>query len=118
MRDIDLSGSALYIKICLNTSATLIMNKCLNESCLCCCRSMACNSLNLAPLFEKEKMTANGGNYEDWIHTLRFVLRSAKKEYVLDQLLGATPTLGASQDIISVYLSRKSIMLSCMHKVL
>jgi hypothetical protein len=34
MRDIDLSGSALYIKICLNTSATLIMNKCLNESCV------------------------------------------------------------------------------------
>ena len=31
MRDIDLSGSALYIKICLNTSATLIMNKFPNE---------------------------------------------------------------------------------------
>ena len=51
---------------------------------------MACNSLHLAPLFEKEKLTANGGNYEDWIHTLRYVLRSAKKEYVLDQPLVTT----------------------------
>ena len=45
---------------------------------------MARNSLNLASLFEKEKLTANGGDYEDWIHTLRLVLKSAKKEYVLD----------------------------------
>ena len=79
---------------------------------------MACNGLFLAPLFEKEKLPATSENYEDWIHTLRKVLKSANKEYVLDQLLGATPTLGASQDIISVYLSRKTIMLSCMHKVL
>ena len=51
--------------------------------------------------------------------------KSSNKEYVLDQLLGETPTLGASQDIINVYLSRKndfsvvkSIMLSCMDEVL
>ena len=51
--------------------------------------------LDLAPLFEKEKLAENGGNYEDWIHTLRCVLRSAKKEYVLDQPLGDYPAPGA-----------------------
>ena len=86
---------------------------------------MACNSLNLAPLFEKEKLAENGGNYEDWIHTLRYVLKSAKKEYVLDQPLGDYPMPGASHDVINVFLSRKndfsvvkSIMLSCMDQVL
>ena len=86
---------------------------------------MAHNSFNLAPLFEKEKLDENGGNYEDWIHNLRCVLRSAKKEYVLDQTLGDFPAPGASQDIINVYISRKngfsvakSIMLSCMDQVL
>ena len=86
---------------------------------------MACNSLNLAPLFEKQKLIANGGNYEDWNHTLRFVLKSAKKEYVLDQPLGDSLVPGASQDVISVFISRKndfsvvkSIMLSCMDQVL
>jgi hypothetical protein len=81
--------------------------------------------LNLAPLFDKAKLIATGENYEDWIHTLRKVLKSANKEYVLDQLLGEVPMLGANQDIINVYLSRKndfsvvkSIMLSCMDEVL
>ena len=46
---------------------------------------MARNMFNLAPMLEKEKLAANGGNYVDWIRNLRFVLRSAKKEYVLDQ---------------------------------
>ena len=70
-------------------------------------------------------MTASGGNYEDWIHTLRYVLRSAKKEYVLDQPLGDYPAPGASQDVINVFLSCKndfsaikSIMLAFMDTVL
>ena len=41
-------------------------------------------TFNLAPMLEKEKLAANGGNYGDWIRILRIVLRSAKKEYVLD----------------------------------
>jgi hypothetical protein len=45
---------------------------------------MARNMFNLAPMLEKEKLAANGGNYVDWIRNLRFVLRSAKKEYVMD----------------------------------
>ena len=68
---------------------------------------MSCNNFNLAPLFEKEKLAANGGNYEDWINTLRCVLRSAKKEYVLDQQLGDPPVPGASQDVKHVYISQE-----------
>ena len=56
---------------------------------------------------------------EDWIHTLIYVLMSAKKEYVMDQPLGEYPTPEASRDVINVFISRKndfsvvkSIMLS------
>ena len=59
-------------------------------------RSMARNMFNLAPMLEKEKLVANGGNYVDWIRNLRFVLRSAKKEYVLDQPLGDAPRKDAT----------------------
>src|SRR4051812_9283131 len=38
---------------------------------------------NLSPLIEKEKMKADGSNYADWVRSLRIVLRSAKKNYVL-----------------------------------
>ena len=51
---------------------------------------MARNMFNLAPMLEKEKLAANGGNYADWIWNLRFILRSVK-EYVLDQPLGDAP---------------------------
>ena len=44
----------------------------------------------------------------DWIHNMRCVLMSAKKEYVLDQPLGDYLMLGASQDVINVFLSRKN----------
>ena len=52
---------------------------------------MARNMFNLAPMLEKEKLVANGGNYADWIWNFRLVLRSAKKEYVLDQPQGEAP---------------------------
>ena len=98
MRAIDLSGSALYIKICLNTRATFIMNKCLNEFCVYRCRSMARNMFNLAPMLDKEKLAGNGGNYADWIQNLRFVLGSAKNEYMLDQPLGDAPAKDATPE--------------------
>ena len=90
---------------CLNTSA-INYKLCLNESCVYRCRSMARNTtFNLAPMLEREKLAANGGNYGDWIRTLRLVLRSAKKEYVLDQPLGDPPAPGVSQDVINVFIS-------------
>ena len=67
---------------------------------------MARNMFNLAPMLEKEKLVANGGNYADWIRTLRFVLRTAKKEYVLDQPLGDPPAPGASQEIADDFTAR------------
>ena len=48
-------------------------------------------SFSLGPMLEKEKLAANGSNYVDWVRTLRLVLRSAKKEYVLDTPLPAEP---------------------------
>src|SRR3954471_982769 len=38
---------------------------------------------NLGSLIEKEKMKSDGSNYADWVRSLRIVLRSAKKDYVL-----------------------------------
>ena len=69
---------------CLNTSA-INYKLCLSESCVYRCRSMARNTtFNFAPMLEIEKLAVDGGNYGDWICTLRLVLRSDKKEYVLD----------------------------------
>ena len=121
MRDVDFSGSALYIKICLNTSATLIINKCLNEFCVYHCRSLACNMFNLAPMLEKEKLVADGGNYANWMRNLRFVIRSSKKEYVLDQPPGDAPKKDATPEEVAAYTARSDdydsvqcLMLTCM----
>lgn len=79
----------------------------------------------LAPMLERVKLAATGNNYADWVRTLRIVLKSAKKDYVLDQPLGDSPTPEMAQDIINVFNSRKDdfsvvkkLMLSCMDPVL
>ena len=79
----------------------------------------------LAPMLKREKLDATGNNYADWVRTLRIVLRNAKKDYVLDQPLGDSPTPGMAQDIMNVFVSRKDdfsvvkmLMLSCMDPVL
>ena len=64
---------------------------------------MACYMFNLAPMLEKEKLAANGGNYADLIRNLRFVLRSAKKQYVLDQPLGDAPGNDATPELVDAY---------------
>ena len=46
---------------------------------------------NLGPLIEKEKLKADGSNYADWVRSLRIVLRSAKKDYVLTTPLPEAP---------------------------
>ena len=46
---------------------------------------------NLGPLIEKEKLKADGRNYADWVRSLRIVLRSAKKDYVLTTPLPKAP---------------------------
>jgi hypothetical protein len=67
---------------------------------------MARNMFNLAPMLEKEKLAANGGNYADWIRNLRFVLSSANKEYVLDQPLGDPHAPYASQEVVAAFAAR------------
>ena len=79
------------------------------------------SSFNLGPLIEKEKLTANGSNYADWVRGLRIVLRSAKKEYVLDAPLPEAPADDASDDVKNVYATKvddsttvQCLMLTCM----
>lgn len=82
---------------------------------------MARNMFNLAPMLEKEKVAANHGNYADWIQNLRFVLSSAKKEYLLDQPLGEAPSKDAAPEEVAAYATRSDnyesiqcLMLTCM----
>ena len=82
-------------------------------------------AFNIGPMLEREKLDATGNNYADWVRNLRIVLREAKKDYVLDQPLGDSPTPEMAQDIIHVFDSRKDdfgvvkeLMLSCMDPVL
>src|SRR3954469_1204870 len=46
---------------------------------------------NLGSLIEKEKLKADGSNCADWVRSLRIVLRSAKKDYVLTTPLPEAP---------------------------
>ena len=57
------------------------------------CREMARNNnaFSLGPMPEKEKLAANGGNYADWFRNLGFVLKNAKKDYVLKAALPTAP---------------------------
>ncbi len=53
---------------------------------------MARNStFSLAAILEKKKLNASGNNFADWHRNVRIVLKSAKKEYVLQQTLGDAP---------------------------
>ena len=54
------------------------------------------NSFSLGPMLEKEKLAANGGNYVDWFRNLGFVLKVAKKDYVLKASLLEAPAEDAS----------------------
>ena len=46
---------------------------------------------NLGALIEKEKLKVDGSNYADWVRSLRIVLRSAKKDYVCNDLVHHKP---------------------------
>ena len=79
------------------------------------------NAFSLGPMLEKEKLAANGGNYADWFRNLGFVLKVAKKDYVLKEALPAAPTQDASQDDKNVYATKvddhtavQCLMLTCM----
>ena len=70
----------------------------------------------LAPMLEKDKLTATGGNFTDWYRNLRIVLKSAKKEYILEKTLGDAPPDSATADEVNIYQSRSddSIAVQCI----
>ena len=79
------------------------------------------NAFSLGPMLEKEKLVANGSNYADWFRNLCFVLKVAKKDYVLREALPAAPAEDASQDDKNVYAAKvdehttvQCLMLTCM----
>src|SRR3954466_132082 len=91
--------------------------------CLYRCREMAHNNnaFILGPMLEKEKRAANGGNYADWFRNLGFVLKIARKDYVLKEALPAAPAEDASQDDKNVYATKvdehtavQCLILTCM----
>ena len=61
---------------------------------------------NLGPLIEKEKLKGDGSNYADCIRSLRIVLRSAKKDYVLTTPLPVAPTAKATVAEHNVYQTK------------
>ena len=79
------------------------------------------NTFSLGPMLEKEKLAANGGNYADWFRNLGFILKVAKKDYVLKEALPVAPAQDASQDDKNVYATKvddhtavQCLMLTCM----
>jgi hypothetical protein len=76
-------------------------------------------SFSLQPILEKDKL--NGTNYMDWIHNLKIVLRTERKEEVLDTLLlevhaeDAPATVKAPyKKAMDAYLEVSCLMLACM----
>ena len=65
---------------------------------------MACNSVfPLAQLLEKEKLHESGTNFVDWFRNVRIILKSAKKDYVLEQTLGPALADNATEDACNVF---------------
>ena len=52
---------------------------------------------------EKANLKDDGSNYMDCICNLRIILIAARKNYVLDALLGDRPAAGATPDVMNVW---------------
>ena len=55
---------------------------------------------------EKTVLKHVSSNDADWICDLRFILITAKKNYVLNAPLGDRPIAGADADVMNVWLAR------------
>ena len=62
-------------------------------------------NLNFNAFLEKTKLKDDHSNYTDWVRNLRIFLIAAKKDYVLEALLGEAPIL-ENQDIMNAWQSR------------
>ena len=76
-------------------------------------------------MIEKEKLKGDGSNYADWILSLRIVLRSANKDYVLTTPLPVAPTAEATVAEHNVYQTKlddctavQCLMIACMESEL
>src|SRR3954465_11790315 len=74
---------------------------------------------SLRSILDKDKL--NGTNYSYWVHNLRIVLRSDKKETVLDTPIPDEPANNASATLKNAYkracddfLEVSCLMLACM----
>ena len=54
---------------------------------------------------EKTKLKDDSSNDADWVCDLSIILIAAKKNYVLDALLGDRPIAGADADVMNVWQS-------------
>ena len=62
--------------------------------------------LNFNVFLEKAKFKDDGSNYTDWVRNLRIILIAAKKNYVLEAPLGASPVADATDDVKNVWQSK------------
>ena len=51
-------------------------------------------------------MTDDSSNDADWVHDLRIILITARKNYVLNAPLGDRPIAGADADVMNVWLAQ------------
>ena len=63
-------------------------------------------NMNFNAFLEKTKLKDDGSNYTDWVRNLRIILIAAKKDYVLQALLGEAPALPAEQDVMNAWQAR------------
>ena len=62
-------------------------------------------NMNFNAFLEKTKLKDDGSNYTDWVRNLRIILIAARKQYVLEGLLGDAP-VPENQDIMNAWQSR------------
>ena len=62
-------------------------------------------NMNLNAFLEKTKLKDDGSNYTDWVRNLRIILIAAKKDYVLEALLGDAP-VPQNQDVMNAWQTR------------
>ena len=62
-------------------------------------------NMNFNAFLEKTKLKDDGSNYTDWVRNLRIILIVAKKDYVLEALLGEAP-IPENQDVMNAWQQR------------
>ncbi|KAK1630931.1 hypothetical protein QYE76_005246 [Lolium multiflorum] len=70
-------------------------------------RDMA-SPINFNQFLEKEKLKSNGSNFTDWFRHVRIFLNGGNLQYVLDAPLGDPPAETETDEVKSVYATRKT----------